>query len=111
MQQAVYFVLLFFVKLTSADLSILRVTTRVPAGGHGIDEPTLRKRFPKTQKAISGAIKVAHASVLADNSLTPAEAFAVCRVQLGIRPSYDIRDSARKPQGVISAWMDVVSPR
>ena len=111
MQAAGYFVLLFFVGLTSVDLSVLRVSTRVLQGGHGVDEPTLRTRFPKTQKAISEAVKVAHASILADNSLTPAEAFTVCRVQLGVMPLFDIRDGTRKPPAVIMAWMDAVSPR
>ena len=110
LQAAGYFVLLVFVGLTNAELSIMRVNTRVREGGHGINEPTLRKRFPKTQKAISAAIRVADASVLADNSRTPADAFTVCRVQLGLMPLYDIRRSARKPPSVISAWLDVVAP-
>ena len=110
MQAAGYFVLLVFVGLTNADLSILRVTTRVQEGGHGINEPTLRKRFPKTQTAISAAIKVADASILDDNSLTPAKAFTVCRVQLGMVSEYDIRRSRTRTPAVISAWMDVIAP-
>jgi predicted ABC-type ATPase len=110
MQTAGYFVLLMFVGLTNSDLSVLRVTTRVQEGGHGIDQATLRKRFPKTQKAISAAIKVADASVLADNSLTPAEAFTVCRVQLGPTPAYDIRGAAIAPPAVILAWLEVIAP-
>jgi predicted ABC-type ATPase len=110
MQKAGYFVLLVFVGLTSADLSILRVTTRVQAGGHGVNEPTLRKRFPKTQKAISAALNVADASILADNSLTPDKAFTVCRAQLGAVSEYDIRGSKKKTPPVISAWLDVVAP-
>jgi predicted ABC-type ATPase len=110
MQAVGYFVLLVFVGLTNADLSILRVTTRVQEGGHGINEQTLRKRFPKTQKAISAAIKVADASILADNSLTPTKAFTVCRVQLGTIPEYDIRWSAKAPPPVIVAWLDVIAP-
>jgi predicted ABC-type ATPase len=110
MQAAGYFVLLVFVGLTNADLSILRVTTRVQEGGHGVNQATLRKRFPKTQTAISAAIKVADASVLADNSLTPAEAFTVCRVQLGMMPAYDIRRAAKRPPVVISTWLDVIAP-
>ena len=111
MQAAGYFVPLFFVALTSADLSVLRVSRLVLEGGHGVDELTLPTRFPKTQKAISEAIKIAHASILADNSLTLAEAVTVCRVQPGIMPLFDIRDGSRKPPAVIVAWMDVVSPR
>ena len=111
MQTAGYFVLLLFVGLTSDDLSVLRVLTRVMEGGHGIDEATLRKRFPKTQKAISEAVKVADASVLVDNSMVLAQAFSVCRVKLGTVSLFDIRDSTRKPSPVITAWMEAVSPR
>jgi predicted ABC-type ATPase len=111
MQAAGYFVLLFFVGLTSADLSILRVSTRVLEGGHGIGEATLRRRFPKTQKAIAAAVAVADASILADNSRGPADAFTVCRVQLGGTPLFDVREGDRSPPAAILAWMDVVSPR
>jgi len=110
MQEAGYFVLLFFVGLASAELSILRVATRVAQGGHGIDEPTLRKRFPKTQRAISEAVKVADASILTDNSRDPSQAFTVCRVQLGTAQVYDIRDDARTTSVAISDWLNVVSP-
>lgn len=110
MQSAGYFALLFFVGLADPDLSVLRVKTRVLEGGHRIDEATLRKRFPKTQKAISEAIKVADASALIDNSRTTAEAFTVCRVQGGTSALYDVRDAANAPPPV-SAWLNVVSPR
>jgi predicted ABC-type ATPase len=110
MQKAGYFVLLFFVGLANADLSILRVKTRVLGGGHGVDEPTLRRRFPKTQRAIFEAIKVVDASILTDNSRAVAEAFTVCLVRLGARLVYDIRDGAAAP-GVIADWLRAVDPR
>jgi predicted ABC-type ATPase len=110
LQAAGYFVLLVFVGLAGAGMSILRVMTRVQEGGHGIAEATLRKRFPKTQKAIGAAIRVADASILADNSRTPAEAFTICRVQLGPMPLFDIRRGVRKPPSDIAAWLDVVAP-
>jgi predicted ABC-type ATPase len=111
MQKAGYFVLLFFVGLTNAELSVLRVSTRVSQGGHGIDEPTLRKRFPKTQVAISHAIAIADAAILTDNSRTNTEAFTVCRVQIGVAPIYDIRDGVKKPPALVSDWMNLVSSR
>jgi predicted ABC-type ATPase len=110
LQAAGYFVLLVFVGLADAGTSILRVMTRVQEGGHGINEATLRRRFPKTQKAISAAIRIADASILADNSRTPAEAFTICHVQLGAEPLFDIRRGAKKPPSVISAWLDVIAP-
>ena len=55
LQAAGYFVLLLFVGLTSAPLSIARVQTRVAMGGHGVKVTKLRERFPRTQRAIREA--------------------------------------------------------
>jgi len=109
MQRAGYFVLLLFVGLESADLSVLRVQTRVARGGHGVAEPVLRARFPRTQRAIAGALRVADAAILTDNSRGPRQAFTVCRVQLAAAGLHDIRDG-RAPPAAIAAWLDVVSP-
>jgi predicted ABC-type ATPase len=110
LQAAGYFVLLTFVGLHSAGASINRVATRVREGGHGVAVPTLRRRFPKTQKAIAAALKVADASILVDNSRTPDRAFTVCRVQFGPMPLFDIRRGDGDPPAVVSAWLDVVAP-
>jgi predicted ABC-type ATPase len=110
LQAAGYFVLLVFVGLRSPTESISRVATRVREGGHGIPVETLRRRFPKTQKAIAAALKVADASILADNSRTPEHAFTVCRVQIGPMPLFDIRRAEGKTPPVISAWLDVIAP-
>jgi predicted ABC-type ATPase len=110
MQAAGYFVLLVFVGLHSVGASINRVTTRVREGGHGISVPTLRWRFPKTQKAIAAALKVADASILVDNSRTPDKAFTVCRVQIGPMPLFDVRRGGGHTPDVISAWLHVVAP-
>lgn len=110
MQAAGYFVLLFFVGLASADLSILRVDTRVSEGGHHVDVATLRRRFPKTQRAVSEAVMVADASILTDNSRSPAEAFTVCQVRRAQIILYDVRSGAKAPPSMISAWMGVVVP-
>ena len=110
MQNAGYFVLLLFVGLESPNLSILRVQSRVAAGGHAVAESTLRRRFPRTQKAVSEAVKVADASILTDNSRSPSQAFTVCRVQVDATKVYDIRDSGKSLPSAIPAWMSVVSP-
>lgn len=110
LQASGYFVLLFFVGLASPELSVMRVETRVAEGGHGVEEATLRRRFPKTQHAISEAIKIANASVLTDNSREKGEAFSVCRVQLGEKVLFDVRESNRPPPAIISAWMEKVAP-
>jgi predicted ABC-type ATPase len=103
LQVAGYFVRPVFVALPNAEMSILRVMTRVQQGGHGIQEPTLRRRFPKTKKAIAAAL-------LVDTSRSTEDAFAVCRVQVGAMPRFDVRRGAGKPPAVILAWLDVVAP-
>jgi predicted ABC-type ATPase len=110
MQSAGYFVLLIFVGLGSVELSIGRVQTRVQENGHAVAEDKLRERYPRTQRAIREAVKVADASLLADNSRTPAQAFTVCRVQIDDREIFDIRAGGRAPS-VILRWLDIVSPR
>ena len=40
-----YHVSLFFLRLQSVELAISRVRQRVLAGGHGIPEHTIRRRF------------------------------------------------------------------
>jgi len=110
LQAAGFFVLLVFVGLRSPADSISRVATRVRGGGHGIPVPTLRQRFPRTQKAIAAALKVTDASILVDNSRTPDKAFTVCRVQVGPMPVFDVRRGETRPPAIISAWLDLVAP-
>lgn len=110
LKAAGYFVLLLFVGLNDVASSILRVRTRVLEGGHGIDEATLRERFPRTQRAIAAAMNVADASVLMDNSRSPAQAFTVCRVQLASRVVFDIRDEPTRVPGPILTWLEQICP-
>lgn len=110
MQAAGYFVLLFFVGLTNVELSILRVQSRVADNGHDVEMDRLLRRFPKTQKAIGEAAKIADASIFTDNSRDKKLAFTVCRIQLGEQPLYDLRnDSIRVPPAILE-WLDKVSP-
>jgi predicted ABC-type ATPase len=109
LQQAGYFVLLFFVGLSSAALSIARVQTRVAQGGHHIPFVKLEDRFPRTQKAIKAAAIVADATIMVDNSRSLQKAFSVCRIQLGSAEKFDIRTQAKVPKE-ISAWLDILSP-
>lgn len=111
MQEAGYFVLLIFVGLASVELSIGRVQTRVQENGHAVPDDRLRQRFPRTQLAISEAIKAADASLLADSSRTSAEAFTLCRVQIEGREVFDLRVGEKSVPSVILRWLDVVSPR
>ena len=110
MQQAGYFVLLFFVGLSSVVLSVLRVMTRVAQGGHGIPETRLRERFPRTQRIVGEASTIADAAIMADNSRDERRAFTVCRVQLGNDVLFDMRERPASTPAAIRAWMDVVVP-
>lgn len=110
LRAAGYFVLLFFVGLANADLSILRVATRVAEHGHGVPHAKLIARFPRTQRAIHAAARIADATIFTDNSRDEKQAFTVCRVQLGAQALFDVRaDGAAVPR-VIREWLDVVSP-
>lgn len=111
MQRAGYFVLLFFVGLTNAELSILRVQTRVAEHGHDVPMDRLLKRFPKTQRAIAAASKVADAAIFTDNSRDLKQAFTVCRVQLGASELYDLRASPVSVPPAIAEWLEIVAPR
>ncbi len=111
MQAAGYFVVLFFVGLTSRELSIARVLTRVSTGGHNVAVPKLIARFPRTQQAIERARLVADANILVDNSREPAKAFTVCRIQLKAKEVFDLRNRRARLPAEILPWLDLVAPR
>ena len=111
MQAEGYYVILFFVDLTSSQLSIARVNTRVSAGGHDVAINKLTERFPRTQKAISMAAKVADAAILVDNSQEPSKAFSVCRIQMLDQEVYDVRNEPSNAPLAVLKWINVVSPR
>lgn len=111
LQQAGYFVLLLFVGLANAGVSIGRVQARVQDGGHNVPIDKLIERFPRTQKAIAAAAPLADATILMDNSREWDKAFTTCQVLHGGQSLYDRRDSKRSTPAVILAWLDVVSPR
>ena len=111
MQAAGYFVVLFFVGLSTYNLSEARVQSRFESGGHNVDRVKLVDRFPRTQKAIKAAIPVANATILTDNSRDPKNAFTVCHVQMGVKEIFDVRNDNPNTPVSILAWLDVVSPK
>lgn len=110
MQEAGYFVLLFFVGLSNVELSIFRVQTRVAENGHGVSEERLRRRFPKTQRAIAAASSVADATIHVDNSRDGKRAFTVCRIQLAAECLFDLRANKETVPPAIMEWMKAVCP-
>ncbi|MBJ7437503.1 MAG: zeta toxin family protein [Sphingopyxis sp.] len=110
LQDAGYFVLLFFVGLANVDLSVLRVMSRVADNGHNVPQDKLVQRFPRTQLAIREAAKVADATIFTDNSRDEKRAFTVSRVQLGEEAIFDLRAEGRIVAPVILEWLEKVSP-
>jgi len=110
LQDAGYFVLLFFVGLANVDLSILRVMTRVAEHGHDVAQDKLIERFPRTQRAIRAAAAIADATIFTDNSRSEKQAFTVCRVQLGEDAIFDLRNAGESVPRVIREWLEKVSP-
>ncbi len=109
LQAAGYFVVLLFVGLSSAALSLGRVHTRVAAGGHNVGPEKILARFPRTQQAIGAALTVADAAVLINNSRDLARAFTPCYVRTRTDVLFDIRPDGKAPQE-ITAWLDIVAP-
>lgn len=66
LQVAGYFVVLLFVGLSSAQLSVLRVETRKEQGGHGVPLNKLNTRFPRTQRAVGFAAPMADMTLMFD---------------------------------------------
>lgn len=81
LQDAGYFVVLLFVGLSSASLSVARVQTRRTQGGHAVPIDKLMKRYPRTQMAIGHAAPMADMAIFFDNSRKLQEAFSLVRVQ------------------------------
>lgn len=115
MQRHGYVVVLIFVGLTSAQLSVFRVRNRKLTGGHDVPRDKLLERFPRTQAAIGQASTVADLTLMIDNSLDETAAFQFVRAQRRRRVLFDIRDPAyRVPPQVLAAsapWLlRVVGP-
>ena len=111
MQDKGYYVLLLFVGLSNAQLSLARVKARAQQGGHDVSEDRIKQRFPRTQMAIKHACSVADAAILVDNSWTEEGAFTVCRLQLGDTEIYDCRNRRKETPQAILEWLSIVSPR
>jgi len=114
LQKHGYFVILLFVGLANAELSILRVATRKTQGGHDVPEAKLRSRFPRTQEAIRLASVVADMTLMFDNSRSLEEAFSLVRAQKKHTALYDCRDPQFKQDPglveIAGLWLSKVAP-
>jgi predicted ABC-type ATPase len=112
LQKAGFFVVLLFVGLISAELSILRVKTRQQQGGHAVPVGKLKKRFPRTQAAVRHAAPLADRTLMFDNSQSMAKAFTLVRAQKRTKVLYDCRSDGRvkSVSRIASIWLDRVAP-
>ena len=115
LQEHGYYVILLFVGLASAELSILRVSTRRTQGGHDVPEAKLRSRFPRTQQAIGIASNVADLTLMFDNSRDLESAFTLVRAQTQNELLYDCRDPGFKQDPelvqIAGIWLARVAPQ
>lgn len=115
LQAAGYAVVLLFVGLASAELSILRVATRRLQGGHDVPEDKLRQRFPRTQEAIRLAAPLADMVLMFDNSRSIEKAFTLVRVQAKTSVIYDCRKREFGEDDeliqVASTWLSMTAPQ
>ena len=67
-QAAGYLIVLLFVCVTSAELSALRVQTRVLAGGHDVPPDRIAPRYERMRKNVRAALAFVDYAILLDNS-------------------------------------------
>jgi len=67
-RRAGYSVILVFIGLECAELSLARVIQRVAAGGHDVPEDKLRRRFPRSLDNLREALSFVDHAFLFDNS-------------------------------------------
>jgi predicted ABC-type ATPase len=67
-QAAGYKCYLYFACVSSANVSVARVTQREKEGGHGVPEEKIRERYLRTLDNLVGAIKLSYRAYLFDNS-------------------------------------------
>jgi predicted ABC-type ATPase len=114
LQKRGYYVILLFVGLATAELSVLRVLTRKTTGGHDVPKAKLHSRFSRTQKAIRMASAVADLTLMFDNSRDQARAFTLVRAQRKQDTLYDCRDVTfqQDPElvSIAGIWLAEVAP-
>ena len=67
---------LYFIALPDPELNVLRVQTRVSAGGHDVDSEKVIKRYYRTMAQLYEAIRLADSAFIFDNSTSRPQLFA-----------------------------------
>ncbi len=60
---------LYYIGVESVEVALERIAKRVKAGGHGIDENTVRKRFDSMPKSLGEILPLCDAASFYDNTL------------------------------------------
>jgi predicted ABC-type ATPase len=69
-----------YVGLADADLAVLRVRSRVAAGGHGVPESDIRRRYRRSLDNLPAACRLADIGLTFDNSGPPGEMRLLARL-------------------------------
>jgi predicted ABC-type ATPase len=95
-----YTVLLIFIGLESADLSLGRVMQRVESGGHDVPDDKIGTRFPRTLDNLRQAVSFVDEALLFDNSSSEHPFRFVAAYKAGKR---------RRRKGYPAAWAAFLS--
>lgn len=68
-KEAGFYISLKFIGLTSPDINVDRVRERVKAGGHHIEESTIRARYDESIKNLEQVLHLADKIAIYDNSI------------------------------------------
>lgn len=71
-------IVLYYIGVDSLDIAIERVHKRVEAGGHGISDAMIRKRFEDTQTYLARLIPLCDEIYLYDNTLSFRQVAVIC---------------------------------
>jgi len=76
-QEKGYYVTLLYFWLNTPDLAVERVKERVAAGGHHVNEPTVRRRYRTGIKNLFDLyIPICDSWIITDNSMSPMKVIA-----------------------------------
>ena len=85
-QSSGYTVILVFIGLESAELSLGRVIQRVDRGGHDVPDAKIETRFPRTFDNLRQALTFVDKALLFDNSSADQPFRFVAEFKAGKRP-------------------------
>lgn len=76
-----YRIIVIYLILRSPELAVVRVKTRVRAGGHDVPDADIRRRLIPSRMNLEPALKLAHRAYVFDNSSTRRTLLAIVKHQ------------------------------